>query len=132
MTANEESDDVSLLSGTGCGWQNSPDPCSTTRSFQLAASFPLPRHAQAQGIAVGDLDGDHLPDLVVADPNKNEVSLLRNNGGTGSDAFDPGVSGGRAARAAARRPVHSERPGRGLLGEMKDQSALSARGARAW
>ncbi|HEX3932687.1 MAG TPA: VCBS repeat-containing protein [Nocardioides sp.] len=91
-TADEQDDEVSLLNGTGCGWTNSPDTCGSTPAFEPVESFPLPKRAEPGAIAAGNLNGDRLPDLAVADQKGNAISLLRNNGGDGAQAFDPAVT----------------------------------------
>ena len=60
--ANLFSDDVSVLRGLGDG------------RLQLSASFDvgeLPR-----SVARADLDGDGIPDLVTANTNSDDVSVL--------------------------------------------------------
>ncbi len=66
VTANERSDDVSVLLGNGDG------------SFQAAVSFAagdLPL-----SVASADLDGDSVPDLVTANGISDDVSVLLGNG----------------------------------------------------
>ncbi len=62
VTANRNSDDVSVLLGNGDG------------TFQAAVSFPAGE--QPSSLAVADLDGDTVPDLVTANEVSDDVSVL--------------------------------------------------------
>ena len=53
---------------------------------------PIERYAtgeQSYGVAVADFDGDHRPDLAVANCGSNDVSVLR---GRGDGSFEPAVA----------------------------------------
>jgi hypothetical protein len=67
--ANSRSNDVSVLLGNGDG------------SFQAAVSFALSPIAAPESVAVADLDGDSVPDLVTANGGfggTDDVSVLLN------------------------------------------------------
>jgi hypothetical protein len=82
VTANLESDDVSVLLGDGSGGFPAAD----------ASRFPV---GNAPGtVAVDDLDGDGDLDLVIANAGSDDVSVLLGDG-----------SGGFAAAAASPFPV---------------------------
>jgi len=66
VTANSESDDVSVLRGRGDG------------SFRPAVSFAVGNSPFS--VAVADLDGDSIPDLVTANRDSDDVSVLLGNG----------------------------------------------------
>src|SRR5206468_498306 len=65
---------VSVLLGTGSG------------SFGPAANFPVEANAAPQSVAVGDLNGDGNPDIVTANTNTQDLSVLL---GTGSGSCGP-------------------------------------------
>jgi hypothetical protein len=62
VTANGNSDDVSVLLGNGDG------------SFQAAISFAA--GDQPESVAVADLDGDSVPDLVTANYYSDDVIVF--------------------------------------------------------
>ena len=66
VTANERSDDVSVLLGNGDG------------SFQAAVAFAA--GDDPQSVVVADLDGDTVPDVVTANDQNDRVSVLLGNG----------------------------------------------------
>ncbi len=84
-------DDVQILLGNGDG------------SFQSVA--PSYRAGYVDGLAVGDFNGDGLPDLAVTDASGNRVVILLNDGRW------PAGAGGAAYRSPAKghapRPVHA-------------------------
>src|SRR5439155_4821028 len=83
--ANDRSNDVSVLRGTGDG------------TFQAAVDVPLPAGSNPSSVAVGDFDGDGKPDLAVAIPRSNHVLVLL---GTGEGTFQAAL-----AFAAGSHPV---------------------------
>ena len=96
VTANEFSDDVSVLLGNGDG------------TFQAAVSFAAGDGPQS--VAVADLDGDTVPDLVTANTGSDDVSVLLGNG---DGSFQAAVSfaAGNSARLRGRgRPRRRHRP----------------------
>jgi hypothetical protein len=68
--ANTLADSVSVLAGNGDG------------TFVQAQSFPVHRGPSGglscQGLAIGDFNGDQLPDIVTANDASNDVSVLLN------------------------------------------------------
>lgn len=67
VTANQSSDDVSVLLGDGDG------------TFTEATASPFGVDTSPQSIAIGDLDSDRLPHLVTTnDANPDTVSVLLN------------------------------------------------------
>jgi len=74
VTANELSDDVSVLLGNGDG------------SFQVAASFAVGNGPRS--VAVADLNGDNVPDLVTANFLGDDVSVLLGNEEDGEEEDD--------------------------------------------
>lgn len=53
---------------------------ATTDSPQFAPSSPIARGLRFEGLAVHDLDGDRIPDLVVTDSSHDTVTILRGAG----------------------------------------------------
>ena len=68
--ANSESTGVSVL-------LNTTAPGNATPSFAAAVAFPTASSDQF-GLALGDLNGDGTPDLVVANLEENSISVLLN------------------------------------------------------
>ena len=87
-----------LVANTGDGtvsiFQNTGTVGSlTTNSF--ASRVDIPTGAGCDDVAVADLDGDGLPDIVTANSGAKTLSLLRNIGTTGSlttNSFAPAVN----------------------------------------
>ncbi len=80
VTANQNGNNISVLRNTST---------SGIISFQTKVDFPVgdvPR-----SVAMGDIDGDGKPDLVVANYNSNSLSVLRNTSTTGSISVDAKV-----------------------------------------
>ncbi|WP_295673187.1 cadherin-like beta sandwich domain-containing protein [uncultured Mucilaginibacter sp.] len=74
---NFKDNTVSVLRNTG-----SPGGCSFAAKVDLAAGgYP------AEFVAIGDIDGDGKPDLVVANTGAGTVSVLRNTSNPGSVSF---------------------------------------------
>jgi hypothetical protein len=69
---NNNSDAVSVLLGNGDG------------TFQAPVSYPA--GSNPQSVAVGDFNGDGLPDLAVVNVNDNTVSVLLNAADWGGGA----------------------------------------------
>ena len=72
-TANNDTGDVTVLLNDGTG--NFPE--DTTISYPIGGADL----AGPSAIAVGDFNGDNLPDLVVTDDISNTVAVLLNQGG---------------------------------------------------
>ncbi len=72
--ANYNDNTLSVLLGNGSG------------GFSAAAGSPLTVGRNPFSVAVGDFNGDHIPDLAVANYSDNTVSVLL---GTGSGGFSP-------------------------------------------
>jgi len=67
--ANEGSDNVTILLGNGSGGFNQP------------AGSPIAAGSGPFSLAIGDFNLDGKPDLAVADPGSNKVTILMGNGG---------------------------------------------------
>jgi hypothetical protein len=69
-TANANSQNVSVLQGNGDG------------TFAAATTYATGQgpYSDTSGIAAGDLNGDGKLELVIANPDSKNVSVLRNNG----------------------------------------------------
>jgi hypothetical protein len=74
VTANNESDDVSVLAGNGVG------------GFGPAATFPVEMFGRPVSVAVANFNGDTRLDLVTANLLTNSVTVLL---GTGPGHFGP-------------------------------------------
>ncbi len=79
VVANIEADSVSVLMNT------TPDG-ATTPSF--AAKVDLPTGMRPYAVAVGDLNRDGKPDIVVADETSNAISILLAQGTGFADKID--------------------------------------------
>jgi hypothetical protein len=77
ITANQISDDVSVLLGNGAG------------AFTPAAGSPAMAGDSPISIGVADVNGDTFPDLLIANLTSNDVSVLLGNG---AGAFAPAGS----------------------------------------
>jgi hypothetical protein len=74
---NVGDDNVSVLLGNGSG------------GFAVAAGSPVATGDGPQSVAIGDLNADGRPDLVVANGNTDNVSVLLGNGSGGLTAATP-------------------------------------------
>jgi hypothetical protein len=74
--ANKDNASVCVFLNTSTG---------STLSFAAKADFPSGQNPTY--VAIGDLDGDGKADLAIANSTSNNVSVLRNNGSTGTVAF---------------------------------------------
>ena len=52
-------------------------------SFNAATSYAAPAASSPRGVAVGDLNGDRFPDIVLANYATNNISVWRSNGAGG-------------------------------------------------
>jgi hypothetical protein len=80
--ANSGSNDVTVLLGNGL------------RGFTPATGSPFAAGISPASVAVGDFDGDGKPDLAIADPSGNDVTVLSGNG---SGGFTPATGSPFAA-----------------------------------
>lgn len=62
----------------------------TESSFASKLDF-IGARAEADGLAIGDLDGDGKPDVVITDRNANVISIFHNTSINGSISFDAKV-----------------------------------------
>ena len=74
VTANRRSDDVSVLLGDGSG------------GFSAATGSPFAVGSSPESVALGDVDGDGLLDVVTANQNSDDLSVLLGDGGGGFTA----------------------------------------------
>lgn len=58
-----------------------------TLSFDAKVDFPTGGSSQPNAVAVGDLNGDFLPDLAVANNNSAKVAVFRNTTSSGTVSF---------------------------------------------
>jgi alpha-tubulin suppressor-like RCC1 family protein len=84
VVLNPDNNVVSILRNI-----SSPGPI-TTNSF--AARIDLPGGSSMRGLAVRDLNGDGLPDIVTANSGENTVSVYQNLSTVGNIAFAPRVN----------------------------------------
>ncbi len=64
---------------------------SSSGSISFAPKVDFTTGGTPNGIAIGDIDGDGKPDLVVVNHTSNTVSVLRNTSSPGSISFDAKV-----------------------------------------
>src|SRR5262249_22014687 len=67
--ANSDSNDVTVLLGDGKG------------GFTQASGSPFTAGTDPEAIAIGDLDGDGIPDIVVGNFSSNNITVLKGSGG---------------------------------------------------
>ena len=85
VVANYDDNDVSVL-------LNTTAPGATTLSFAAQQAFAV--GSNPRSVAIGDLNGDGIPDLVVANRSSNTVSVLLNTTtpGATTPSFAPQVT----------------------------------------
>ena len=88
--ANANSNTVSVFRNTSSSGSIAAGTFATKVDF-ATGNFPIL-------VAIGDLDGDGKPDLVVANQNSDNVSVLRNTGSSGSIVFAANVDFGTGAQ----------------------------------
>ncbi|MES2382128.1 MAG: FG-GAP-like repeat-containing protein [Bacteroidota bacterium] len=82
---------VNLSSNTVSVFRNTTTAVGTI-TFATKIDFTLPASASPYGIATGDIDGDGLIDMAVANLNTNSVSLFKNNSVSNSINFASAVN----------------------------------------
>jgi hypothetical protein len=82
VVANEADGTISVLLNNGSG------------GFSAASGSPITVGTLPTGLAIGDLNGDGIPDIAVANFNSNDVSILIGKGdGTFTPASTPTLAG---------------------------------------
>lgn len=84
VTANQNGNNISIFKNT-----------SSRGNISFVAKVDFAADSGPQAIAIGDLDGDGLPDIAVANLNASTVSLFRNLGEQGmidGNSFAPAVN----------------------------------------
>lgn len=81
---------ANFLSATISVFRNTSAP----GNISFAAQQELPSIGTARMIAIGDLDGDTKPDLVVTNSLHNSITLYRNQSAPGNISFASGISQG--------------------------------------
>ena len=76
VTVNFSANTISVLRNT-----------STSGSVSFAAKVDVATNTNPRGIAIGDLDGDGKPEVVITNFNSNNVSIYRNTSTSGSISF---------------------------------------------
>jgi Ca2+-binding RTX toxin-like protein len=89
VTANAGSNNVSVLLGDGNG------------GFAPAAGSPVAIGSQPSSVALGDLDGNGHLDIVAANSNSNNVSVLLGDGTGGFTAASPAATAGTGPASVA-------------------------------
>ena len=89
VTANFGGNNLSILQGDGSG------------GFAAATSQAMPGGTGDAAVALGDVNGDGLVDIVTANSGSNNVSVLIGNGTGGFTASTVGIGGGTGPSAIA-------------------------------
>ena len=76
VVANENSNTISVLRNTSTS--------GSISASSFAAKVDFATGTAPHSVAIGDVDGDGKPDLVVANSNSNTISVLRNTSTSGS------------------------------------------------
>jgi uncharacterized repeat protein (TIGR01451 family) len=97
VTANINGDSVSVL-------RNNTSAPGALDASSFGPHFDLPSGDSANGVAIGDIDGDGKPDLAVANSSSGTVSVWRNISTTST--LDPGSFGPKVDLAAGLTPVY--------------------------
>jgi hypothetical protein len=76
VTVNFSANTISILRNT-----------CTSGNISFAAKIDIATNTNPRGIAIGDIDGDGKPEVVVTNFNSNNVSVYRNTSSSGSISF---------------------------------------------
>lgn len=115
--------DVAVANGTSSGTLSIFRSTSTSGTITFAARVDVAAGSSPTSIAIGDIDGNGKPDLVVANYLSNTVSVFRNNSVSGSISFAARVDfvvGSGPARVAIGDVDGDGRPDLAICGEGPD------------